>query len=147
MGPRPKKLGVPFPQDKSLRDRVHRCLNQNTLRSITPANCPYTAPSGYVTPAPSCLSHPTNVDFGTKIKGFVFVPNATVDTHFDNRSSVSYGIDQNTALYRNGDIGQLNPGLQERYRQLQRAVHHRQGAGGCELNNAAQVIRFRRRSP
>ncbi len=98
-------------------------LNQNTLRSITPANCPYTAPSGNGTPAPSCLSHPTNVDFGTKIKGFGFVPNANVDTHFDNRSSrsgrlgrflaalknigpsVSYGIDQNTALYLNGDIG------------------------------------------
>ena len=98
-------------------------LNQNTLRSITPANCPYTAPARDGTPAPSCLSHPTNVDFGTKIKGFGFVPNANVDTHFDNRANrsgrlgrflaalknigpnVSYGIDQNTALYLNGDVG------------------------------------------
>ncbi|MBC3807310.1 pre-peptidase C-terminal domain-containing protein [Undibacterium seohonense] len=97
-------------------------LNQNTLRSITPANCPYVAPASDGTPAPSCLSHPSNVDFGTKIKGFGFVPNANVDTHFDNRNSrsgrlgrfiaalknigpnVSYGIDQNTALYINGDI-------------------------------------------
>ena len=98
-------------------------LNQNTLRSITPANCPYTAPASDGTPAPSCLTHPTNIDFGTKIKGFSFVPNANVDTHFDNRASrsgrlgrflaalknigpnVSYGIDQNTALYLNGDVG------------------------------------------
>nr|WP_314862122.1 pre-peptidase C-terminal domain-containing protein [uncultured Undibacterium sp.] len=97
-------------------------LNQNTLRSITPANCPYVAPASDGTPAPSCLSHPSNVDFGTKIKGFGFVPNANIDTHFDNRASrsgrlgrfiaalknigpnVSYGIDQNTALYINGDI-------------------------------------------
>ena len=97
-------------------------LNQNTLRSITPANCPYTAPASDGTPAPSCLSHPSNIDFGTKIKGFGFVPNANVDTHFDNRASrsgrlgrflaalknigpnVSYGIDQNTALYLNGDV-------------------------------------------
>ncbi|MFZ6798499.1 pre-peptidase C-terminal domain-containing protein [Undibacterium sp. Di24W] len=97
-------------------------LNQNTIRSITPANCPYVAPASDGTPAPSCLSHPSNVDFGTKIKGFGFVPNANVDTHFDNRASrsgrlgrfiaalknigpnVSYGIDQNTALYINGDI-------------------------------------------
>ena len=101
-------------------------LNQNTLRAITPANCPYTAPASDGTPAPSCLSHPTNVDFGTKIKGFGFVPNANVDTHFDNRASrsgrlgrflaalknigpnVSYGIDQNTALYLNGDIGTVH---------------------------------------
>ena len=98
-------------------------LNQNTLRSITPANCPYTAPASDGTPAPSCLSHPANADFGTKIKGFGFVPNANVDTHFDNRANrsgrlgrflaalknigpnVSYGIDQNTALYLNGDVG------------------------------------------
>lgn len=84
-------------------------LNQNTLRTITPA--------------PSCLSHPSNIDFGTKIKGFGFVPNANIDTHFDNRASrsgrlgrllaalkhigpnVAYGIDQNTALYLNGDVG------------------------------------------
>lgn len=97
-------------------------LNQNTLRSITPANCPYVAPSANNTPAPSCLTHPSNIDFGTKIKGFGFVPNANVDTHFDNRNSrsgrlgrmiaalknigpnVAYGIDQNTALYINGDI-------------------------------------------
>ena len=97
-------------------------LNQNTLRAITPADCPYTAPASDGTPAPSCLSHPSNVDFGTKIKGFGFVPNANVDTHFDNRASrsgrlgrnmaalknigptVSYGIDQNTALYFNGDV-------------------------------------------
>ena len=97
-------------------------LNQNTLRSITPANCPYVAPASDGTPAPSCLTHPSNVDYGTKIKGFGFIPNANVDTHFDNRASrsgrigrmiaalknigptVSYGIDQNTALYVNGDI-------------------------------------------
>ena len=97
-------------------------LNQNTLRSITPANCPYTAPASDGTPAPSCLTHPSNIDFGTKIKGFGFIPNANVDTHFDNRASrsgrlgrmiaalknigpsVSYGIDQNTALYVNGDV-------------------------------------------
>jgi cyanophycinase len=97
-------------------------LNQNTLRSISPANCPYVAPASDGTPAPSCLSHPTNIDFGTKIKGFGFVPNANIDTHFDNRNSrsgrlgrfiaalknigpyVSYGIDQNTALYINGNI-------------------------------------------
>ena len=97
-------------------------LNQNTLRNISPANCPYVAPASDGTPAPSCLSHPTNIDFGTKIKGFGFVPNANIDTHFDNRNSrsgrlgrfiaalkntgpyVSYGIDQNTALYINGDI-------------------------------------------
>lgn len=97
-------------------------LNQNTLRSISPSNCPYVAPASDGTPAPSCLSHPTNVDFGTKIKGFGFVPNANVDTHFDNRASrsgrlgrfiaalknigpnVSYGIDQNTALFINADV-------------------------------------------
>lgn len=97
-------------------------LNQNTLRAITPANCPYVAPSANGTPAPSCLTHPSNIDFGTKIKGFGFIPNANVDTHFDNRASrsgrlgrmiaalknigpsVSYGIDQNTALYVNGDV-------------------------------------------
>lgn len=97
-------------------------LNQNTLRSITPANCPYVAPASDGTPAPSCLTHPSNVDYGTKIKGFGFIPNANVDTHFDNRASrsgrlgrmiaalknigptVSYGIDQNTALYVNGDV-------------------------------------------
>ncbi|MBC3883044.1 pre-peptidase C-terminal domain-containing protein [Undibacterium sp. LX40W] len=97
-------------------------LNQNTLRSITPANCPYTAPASDGTPAPSCLTHPSNVDYGTKIKGFGFIPNANVDTHFDNRASrsgrlgrmiaalknigptVSYGVDQNTALYVNGDV-------------------------------------------
>lgn len=97
-------------------------LNQNTLRAITPANCPYVAPASDGTPAPSCLSHPSNIDFGTKIKGFGFVPNANIDTHFDNRASrsgrlgrllaalknigpnVAYGIDQNTALYLNGDV-------------------------------------------
>jgi cyanophycinase len=97
-------------------------LNQNTLRSITPANCPYVAPASNGTPAPSCLTHPTNSDFGTKIKGFGFVPNANVDTHFDNRGgksgrlgrlisalknigpNVAYGIDQNTALYLNSDL-------------------------------------------
>ncbi len=97
-------------------------LNQNTLRSITPADCPYVAPASDGTPAPSCLTHPSNVDYGTKIKGFGFIPNANVDTHFDNRASrsgrlgrfiaalknigptVSYGIDQNTALYVNGDV-------------------------------------------
>ncbi len=97
-------------------------LNQNTLRSITPANCPYVAPASDGTPAPSCLTHTSNVDYGTKIKGFGFIPNANVDTHFDNRASrsgrigrmiaalknigptVSYGIDQNTALYVNGDV-------------------------------------------
>jgi len=101
-------------------------LNQNTLRAITPANCPYVAPARNGTLAKSCLSHPTNVDFGTKIKGFGFVPNANVDTHFDNRASrsgrlgrfvaalknigpsVSYGIDQNTALYLNGDVGTVH---------------------------------------
>lgn len=98
-------------------------LNQNTLRAITPANCPYVAPASDGTPAPSCLTHPTNIDFGTKIKGFGFVPNANVDTHFDNRGgrtgrlgrllaalknvgpNVAYGVDQNTALYLNGDLG------------------------------------------
>ena len=97
-------------------------LNQNTLRAITPANCPYVAPAANGTPAPSCLTHPSNIDYGTKIKGFGFIPNANVDTHFDNRASrsgrlgrmiaalknigpsVSYGIDQNTALYVNGDV-------------------------------------------
>lgn len=97
-------------------------LNQNTLRAITPANCPYVAPASDGTPAPSCLTHPSNIDFGTKIKGFGFVPNANIDTHFDNRASrsgrlgrllaalknigpnVAYGIDQNTALYLNGDV-------------------------------------------
>ena len=97
-------------------------LNQNTLRAITPANCPYVAPAADDTPAPSCLNHPANIDFGTKIKGFGFVPNANIDTHFDNRASrsgrlgrllaalknigpnVAYGIDQNTALYLNGDV-------------------------------------------
>ena len=97
-------------------------LNQNTLRAITPANCPYVAPASDGTPAPSCLNHPSNPDFGTKIKGFGFVPNANIDTHFDNRASrsgrlgrllaalknigpnVTYGIDQNTALYLNGDV-------------------------------------------
>ncbi len=98
-------------------------LNQNTLRAITPANCPYVAPASDGTPAPSCLTHPSNIDFGTKIKGFGFVPNANIDTHFDNRASrsgrlgrllaalknngpnVAYGIDQDTALYLNGDVG------------------------------------------
>lgn len=93
-------------------------LNQNTLRPITPADCPYVSAT-----AASCLAHPTNPDFGTKIKGFGFVPNANVDTHFDNRNSrtgrlgrliaalknigptVGYGVDQNTALYLNGDVG------------------------------------------
>ena len=97
-------------------------LNQNTLRAITPADCPYVAPAANGTPAPSCLTHPSNADYGTKIKGFGFIPNANVDTHFDNRASrsgrlgrmiaalknigpsVSYGIDQNTALYVNGDV-------------------------------------------
>lgn len=97
-------------------------LNQNTLRAITPADCPYVAPAANGTPAPSCLTHPSNIDYGTKIKGFGFIPNANVDTHFDNRASrsgrlgrmiaalknigpsVSYGIDQNTALYVNGDV-------------------------------------------
>ena len=97
-------------------------LNQNTLRAITPANCPYVAPASDGTPAPSCLTHPSNIDFGTKIKGFGFVPNANIDTHFDNRASrsgrlgrllaalknigpnVAYGIDQDTALYLNGDV-------------------------------------------
>ena len=91
-------------------------LNQNTLRSITPADCPYISAT-----APSCLTSPT-ADFGTKIKGFGFIPNANVDTHFDNRGGktgrfgrliaalknigpqVGYGIDQNTALYFNGDV-------------------------------------------
>ena len=98
-------------------------LNQNTLRAITPANCPYVAPAADGTAATSCLRHPVNADFGTKIKGFGFVPNANVDTHFDNRNgrtgrlgrliaalknigpTVGYGVDQNTALYLNGDIG------------------------------------------
>ena len=97
-------------------------LNQNTLRAITPANCPYVAPASDGTPAPSCLTNGTNADYGTKIKGFGFVPNANVDTHFDNRASrsgrlgrllaalknigphVAYGIDQDTALYLNGDV-------------------------------------------
>ena len=97
-------------------------LNQNTLRAITPANCPYVAPASDGTPAPSCLTHPSNIDFGTKIKGFGFVPNANIDTHFDNRASrsgrlgrllaalknigpnVAYGTDQDTALYLNGDV-------------------------------------------
>jgi len=100
-------------------------LNQNTLRSITPADCPYVAPASDGTPAPSCLGHPTNIDWGSKIRGFGFVPNANVDTHFDNRPSrtgrlgrflaalknigpaVSYGIDQNTALYLNGDLAKV----------------------------------------
>lgn len=91
-------------------------LNQNTLRAITPADCPYVSAT-----APSCLTSPT-ADFGTKIQGFGFIPNANVDTHFDNRGSktgrfgrliaalknigpqVGYGIDQNTALYFNGDV-------------------------------------------
>ncbi|MGZ3181416.1 MAG: Type 1 glutamine amidotransferase-like domain-containing protein [Telluria sp.] len=92
-------------------------LNQNTLRQITPADCPYNAAGN------SCLTYPDSAhpDYGTKIKGFGFVPNAVVDTHFDNRPSrtgrlgrllaalknlntgVGYGIDQNTALYLNGD--------------------------------------------
>lgn len=101
-------------------------LNQNTLRSITPANCPYVAPSSNGTPAPSCLTHPSNSDFGTKIKGFGFIPNANIDTHFDNRASksgrlgrlvaalknvgptVAYGIDQNTALYVNADVATVH---------------------------------------
>lgn len=96
-------------------------LNQNTLRSINPSDCPYRAPSANGTPSTSCLTHPSNIDYGTKIKGFGFIPNAIVDTHFDNRNSrsgrlgrmiaalknigagVAYGIDQNTALYVNGD--------------------------------------------
>ena len=61
-------------------------LNQNTLRAITPADCPYVAPASNGTAATSCLRHPVNADFGTKIKGFGFVPNANVDTHFDNRN-------------------------------------------------------------
>ena len=91
-------------------------LNQNTLRSITLADCPYISAT-----AASCLTSPT-ADFGTKIKGFGFIPNANVDTHFDNRGGktgrfgrliaalknigpqVGYGIDQNTALYFNGDV-------------------------------------------
>lgn len=91
-------------------------LNQNTLRAITPADCPYISAT-----AASCLTSPT-ADFGTKMKGFGFIPNANVDTHFDNRGGktgrfgrliaalknigpqVGYGIDQNTALYVNGDI-------------------------------------------
>ena len=98
-------------------------LNQNTLRAITPADCPYVAPASDGTAATSCLRHPVNADFGTRIKGFGFVPNANVDTHFDNRNgrtgrlgrllaalknigpTVGYGVDQNTALYLNGDIG------------------------------------------
>jgi cyanophycinase len=98
-------------------------LNQNTLRTITPTDCPYVAPSRSGTTAPSCLGSPTNADYGSKIRGFGFVPNANVDTHFDNRPSrtgrlgrflaalknigpqVSYGIDQNTALFLNGDLG------------------------------------------
>lgn len=93
-------------------------LNQNTLRQITPANCPYDASGN------SCLTYPDTAhpDYGTKIKGLGMVPNAVVDTHFDNRPSrtgrlgrllaalknvgtgVGYGIDQNTALYLNGDV-------------------------------------------
>ncbi len=100
-------------------------LNQNTLRAITPADCPYTAPASNGTLAPSCLSNAANADYGTKIKGFGFVPNANVDTHFDNRANrsgrlgrlvaalknigpgVAYGIDQNTALYLNGDVASV----------------------------------------
>jgi cyanophycinase len=94
-------------------------LNQNTLRQITPADCPYNATGA------SCLSYPDSAhpDYGTKIAGLGMVPNAVVDTHFDNRpsrtgrlgrlvaalkntgSGVGYGIDQNTALYLNGDVG------------------------------------------
>ncbi len=94
-------------------------LNQNTLRQISPAMCPYNSSGA------SCLSNPdsTHPDYGSKIKGFGFVSNAIVDTHFDNRSNrtgrlgrmvaalknigsgVAYGIDQDTALYLNGDLG------------------------------------------
>jgi cyanophycinase len=93
-------------------------LNQNGLRQITPANCPYSAT------APSCLSNPdtSHPDYGSKIKGFGFVTDAIVDTHFDNRASrtgrlgrmvaalknigagVAYGIDQDTALYLTGGV-------------------------------------------
>jgi cyanophycinase len=91
-------------------------LNQNTLRQITPASCPYNNSA-------SCLTNPDTVhlDYGTKIKGFGFIGNAIVDTHFDNRSGrtgrlgrmvaalknigtgAAYGIDQDTAFYLNGD--------------------------------------------
>jgi cyanophycinase len=95
-------------------------LNQNTLRAITPADCPYVSAT-----AASCLTHPSNSDFGTRIKGFGFIPNANVDTHFDNRAgksgrfgrliaalknigpTVGYAIDQNTALYFNGDVAKV----------------------------------------
>jgi cyanophycinase len=93
-------------------------LNQNGLRQITPANCPYSAT------APSCLTNPDTAhpDYGTKIKGFGFVTDAIVDTHFDNRvnrtgrlgrmvaalknmgTGVAYGIDQDTALYITGGV-------------------------------------------
>jgi|GEM_PF-1410813 len=96
-------------------------LNQNNLRQITPADCPYNASGD------SCLSNPdaAHPDYGTKIKGFGFISNAIVDTHFDNRSNrtgrlgrlvaalksidtgTAYGIDQDTALYINGDIGSV----------------------------------------
>lgn len=92
-------------------------LNQNTLRQITPAACPYNSSGA------SCLSYPdtSHLDYGTKIKGFGFISNAIVDTHFDNRSNrtgrlgrmvaalknigggAAYGIDESTALYLNGD--------------------------------------------
>jgi cyanophycinase len=94
-------------------------LNQNTLRQITPASCPYNSSGD------SCLINPdtSHPDYGTKIKGFGFITNAIVDTHFDNRSGrtgrlgrmvaalknigtgAAYGIDQNTAFYLNGDLG------------------------------------------
>ncbi len=94
-------------------------LNQNTLRQITPAACPYSAT------ARSCLTNPdaTHPDYGTKINGFGFINNAIVDTHFDNRANrtgrlgrmiaalkntgvgAAYGIDQDTAFYINDDIG------------------------------------------
>ena len=97
-------------------------LNQNTLRRITPAMCPYNSSGA------SCLSNPDSLhpDYGSRIKGFGFVPNAIVDTHFDNRSNrtgrlgrmvaalkniggrVAYGIDQDTALYLNGDLGTVH---------------------------------------
>jgi len=94
-------------------------LNQGTLREITPADCPYDASGS------SCLRNPdaAHPDHGSKIKGFGFVVNANIDTHFDNRSNrsgrlgrllvalkdigptVAYGIDQDTAFYLDGDLG------------------------------------------
>ncbi|MDT8992563.1 pre-peptidase C-terminal domain-containing protein [Curvibacter sp. APW13] len=103
-------------------------LNQNTLASINIADCPYRAPVGGEsinppsTPQPSCTTLPSNPDYGAKIKGLGFIPNANVETHFDTRKSatgrlgrminalknigpdVAYGINENTALFFNGDV-------------------------------------------